>query len=722
MSKPDFDTPLYFKIFITSMAMTMEPSSPNPEMELARRLIENTSCNVFLTGRAGTGKTTFLRQLTSTTAKRAVVVASTGIAAINAGGVTIHSFFQLPLSPYVPGTTAAGAQKSYGRFSRDKIKIIRGIDLLIIDEVSMVRADLLDAVDDALRRQRRCQLPFGGVQLLLTGDLMQLAPVVKPEDWVLLSPHYATPYFFSSHALQKAGFRSVNLEKCYRQTDTAFLDLLNRVRDNSADARTLQTLNSRYISGFSPDDREGYIRLVTHNRDARAINEQRLARLPGTPVKLIATTEGEFPEYSYPADECLELKPGARVMFLRNDASHRYFNGSMGTVESILPDCVNVRLLGDGAETVEVERATWENNRYTVNEQTAEITAEVQGRFSQFPLRTAWAITVHKSQGLTFDKAIINLAHSFAHGQTYVALSRCRTLEGLVLDAPLSSRAIINDPEVTEFSTENPPTLPGDPCLGAMEKDFRAHCFSELFDMQPIIHAFADLNRIIEEFLYKTYPELTRLYREQASAIPDKIEAVSSRFVNSYIPLVKEGTDARTDARINAASAYFLKELTPMASLLEKTPSKTDNKETTRRLIEAREGLYEVLGLKLRLLTAFTEKEFSTAGFLDAKARATLTTPTAEKRKEKKQETADTELNQADSALFDALSAWRSTNAKTQGKPAYCIASTRALMEISRERPRTLSALKLIHGIGKAKLTAYGEEIIRIVEAHGAIT
>ena len=698
------------------MAMTMEPSSPNPEMELARRLIENTSCNVFLTGRAGTGKTTFLRQLTSTTAKRAVVVASTGIAAINAGGVTIHSFFQLPLSPYVPGTTAAGAQKSYGRFSRDKIKIIRGIDLLIIDEVSMVRADLLDAVDDALRRLRRCQLPFGGVQLLLTGDLMQLAPVVKPEDWVLLSPHYATPYFFSSHALQKAGFRSVNLEKCYRQTDTGFLDILNRVRNNSADARTLQTLNSRYISGFNPDDREGYIRLVTHNRDARAINEERLARLPGAPVKLIATTEGEFPEYSYPADECLELKPGARVMFLRNDASHRYFNGSMGTVESILPDCVNVRLLGDGCETVEVERATWENNRYTVNEQTAEITAEVQGRFSQFPLRTAWAITVHKSQGLTFDKAIINLAHSFAHGQTYVALSRCRSLEGLVLDAPLSPRANINDPEVTDFATANPPLRPGDPCVGTLEKEFRAHCFAELFDMLPLTHAFADLQRIIEEFLYKTYPELTRLYREYASGVPGKIEDVSCRFVSSYLPLVKEGTDGRTDARINDASAYFMKELTPMTSLLEKTPSKTDNKETTRRLTEARETLYEALSLKLRLLHTFGSERFTTAGFLDAKARAVLAKPAPEKRKEKKQETADTELNQADSALFDALSAWRYAKAKAEGKPAFWIASTRTLMEISRERPSTLNELKQIHGIGKTKLNAFGEEIIRIVE------
>lgn len=699
--------------------MTQSYATDNAPMELASTLVERTSCNVFLTGRAGTGKTTFLRRLASSTSKRIVVLASTGIAAVNAGGVTIHSFFQLPLSPFLPGHTAtASGPRRYDRFSREKMRVIKTMDLLVIDEVSMVRADLLDAVDAVLRRHRNPSLPFGGVQLLLIGDLMQLAPVVKQPEWELLSEYYPTPYFFSSTALNQAGFRVVELTRCYRQTDRAFLDLLNSVRENRADASTLRTLNSRYIAGFNPPDSEGYIRLTTHNESARLINEQRLAALPGRAVKLDAKIEGEFAEYSYPADPCLELKPGARVMFLRNDPEHRYFNGTMGTVEAIRPDTVTVRTLGDNPALIALERAVWENNRYTVNAQTAEITTEVQGRFTQFPLRTAWAITVHKSQGLTFDRAIINVARSFAHGQAYVALSRCRSLEGLVLDAPLRPEAIISDPDVVGFASANEPIAPGDPCVSTMEREFAAHCFTSMFDMAPLRRSFDALRRVLDEFLSTTYPEICRQYGAADATLSDKIESVADRFVASYLPYFNGGESPAVVARISDAARYFARELEPFVHLLEVTPTKADNKVVSQRLAERRSELADALIMRHRIMETFADAPFSPAAYLDAKARASLQ-PVATPPKPVKASAVKTVSSDiTDPDLFNALTSWRTAKANSERKPAYMIASTRTLIEISREHPTNLRSLGRIHGIGRAKIALYGAEILDIVRSH----
>lgn len=699
--------------------MQQTHATDNAPMELASTLIERTSCNVFLTGRAGTGKTTFLRRLASSTSKRIVVLASTGIAAVNAGGVTIHSFFQLPLSPFLPGHTAtASGPRRYDRFSREKMRVIKTMDLLVIDEVSMVRADLLDAVDAVLRRHRNPSLPFGGVQLLLIGDLMQLAPVVKQPEWELLSEYYPTPYFFSSTALNKAGFRVVELTRCYRQTDREFLSLLNSVRENKADASTLRTLNARYIAGFNPPDSEGYIRLTTHNESARAINEQRLAALSGAAVRLNAVIEGEFADYAYPADPCLVLKPGARVMFLRNDPDHRYFNGTMGTVEALNPDRVTVRTLGDKPLLIELERAVWENNRYTVNEQTAEITTEVQGRFTQFPLRTAWAITVHKSQGLTFDRAIINVARSFAHGQAYVALSRCRSLEGLVLDAPLRPEAIISDPHVVGFATDNEPLAPGDPCVSTMESEFTAHCFTSMFDMAPLRRAFDALRRVLDEFLSTTYPDVCRQYANADAILSDRIESVASRFTSSYFPYVNGDESSAILARISDAARYFARELEPFVRLIEITPSKADNKAVTQRLSERRAEFSDAINIRLHVMDTFSTETFSTARYLDAKARAALLPAAPAPKSSKAQQRKCASSDITDPELFDALTAWRTAKANANHKPAYIIASTRTLIEIAREHPTDLRSLARINGIGRAKLALYGAEILQIVKSH----
>ena len=332
----------------------------NTELAIARRLIEKTGCNVFLTGKAGTGKTTFLKELKEKSPKRMVVLAPTGIAAINAGGVTIHSFFQLPLSPYVPGATFGGREQKRYQFGKVKRNIIKTLDLLVIDEISMVRADLLDAVDSVMRRYRVHHLPFGGVQLLLIGDLHQLAPVVKDDEWELMKQYYDTPYFFSSRALIAAQYHTIELQRVYRQQDGDFLKLLNKIRENRADDTTLEALNRRYIAGFTPPRGSDYIQLTTHNYQAQRINDRELEMLPAKAYSYRAEVEGTFPETSYPADNTLVIKEGSQVMFIKNDPDKRYYNGMIGEVTYTDRDKIRVRSKDTG-ETIDLEPAEWTN-------------------------------------------------------------------------------------------------------------------------------------------------------------------------------------------------------------------------------------------------------------------------------------------------------------------------------------------------------------------------
>ena len=354
------------------------------------------------------------------------------------------------------------ANRSQYRYSKAKLGIIKSLDLLVIDEISMVRADLLDGVDSVLRRYRRSEQPFGGVQLLMIGDLFQLPPVVREQDWQLLQPHYASPYFFSSRALGRTEMVTIELKHIYRQADNRFIDLLNRVRNNRVDPAALQKLNDRCIPDFAPDEKAGYITLSTHNRKADAINDSKLKALSPSSHRFEARIEGDFPEAIYPTAATLRLKPGAQVMFVRNDLSpeRRYFNGKIGTITEIDGSEIRVRCPEDVDEIL-VEPATWENIEYTLNRKTMEIEESIIGTFQQIPLRLAWAITIHKSQGLTFDNAIIDAQAAFAFGQVYVALSRCRTLDGMVLSRPLAASAVKTDPVIVRFSQEalrNPPS------------------------------------------------------------------------------------------------------------------------------------------------------------------------------------------------------------------------------------------------------------------------
>ena len=457
----------------------------NKELRTAWDFVENTGKSIFLTGKAGTGKTTFLKAVVERSRKRSMVVAPTGVAAVNAGGVTIHSFFQLPFTPYVPDAKI----KDRFEYSREKRRLIASLDLLIIDEISMVRSDLLDAVDTVLRRFRNHHVPFGGVQLLMIGDLQQLTPVVTAEEEALLNTYYDTPYFFSSKALSQVDYVTIQLETVYRQQDTDFLQLLNVVRSGQATERELALLNSRCQPAFAPRPEEGYIRLTTHNWLADNCNEAELRKLTTPSFTYAAEVEGTFPEYAHPTSDRLELKVGTQVMFVKNDpsADHLFYNGRIGRVTHLDSTHISVLCPGD-AEPIEVTPLEWENVRYKINDETREIETEVQGKFRQFPLRLAWAITIHKSQGLTFDHVVIDAARSFAPGQVYVALSRCRTLGGLVLSSPLSPHSIINDTRVDGFiSRQEANALQSIERLPQLKEDYFRHLLVELFTFDTLV-------------------------------------------------------------------------------------------------------------------------------------------------------------------------------------------------------------------------------------------
>lgn len=433
--------------------------------ELAAKFINLTSRHIFLTGKAGTGKTTFLRNLVSLTHKKTVIVAPTGIAAINAAGVTIHSLFQLPFGTFLPREAPAQQLGSYQHYhtpksiikhlhmNATKRRILLDLELLIIDEVSMLRADLLDAIDMVLRYVRKNNSGFGGVQVLFIGDLHQLPPVVKNTEWELLANFYKSAFFFDALVLEKEPPIYIELEKIYRQADEVFIQLLNNLCNNQVTAADVALLKSYYRQNYQPDLKDNYITLTTHNNKADALNKNSLAELEGKSSFYKATITDEFSESAYPAERILELKVGAQVMFIKNDPTgeQRFFNGKIAVVTKLENDSVEVKF-EDSRHRLSVERYTWKNVRYTVNKITNEIEEEIAGTFTQFPLKLAWAITVHKSQGLTFDKAIIDIGDAFAPGQIYVALSRLRSLDGLVLTSLISDRGIRQDQNVTYFA------------------------------------------------------------------------------------------------------------------------------------------------------------------------------------------------------------------------------------------------------------------------------
>ena len=699
------------------------PLQSNPELELAYEYVCYTNRNIFLTGKAGTGKTTFLHKIKEEAPKRLAVVAPTGVAAINAKGMTIHSFFQLPFGPYLPGNAREAARQR--RFSRDKIRLIRSLDLLVIDEVSMVRADLLDGIDEVLRRYKNPSQPFGGVQLLMIGDLHQLPPVVKDQEWYLLREHYRTPYFFGSLALQKTRPVVVELKHIFRQSDEIFIRLLNKVRNNEIDKEVLSTLNSRFDPSFRPGEKDGYITLTTHNASANEINAEKLAAIPQKTRTFQAEITGDFPTHAYPADEVLELKNGAQVMFIKNDTEpeKRYFNGKIGKITRIEKDEAYVQCPGE-TEPIRVLAAEWSNVKYTLNENTKEVEEDIAGTFTQLPLRLAWAITIHKSQGLTFERVILDAQAAFAHGQVYVALSRCKSFEGIVLISEIGSSSIRTDTRVQDFSQEAEKNAPGPAQLQQEKAAYQQSLILELFGFQSLKRGLNQMNRILLEHENKMLPGALEPFKALASLAEEQLFPVGEKFRRQLRGLFpKDGLPEDNEAiqgRIRKASAWFTEkmkaEVQPAAQNINII---TDNKAIRKAALETLEKLQREIFTKNACFTVALDG-FSTQAYLRAKAHADLDFQAAQRKAPPAAKEAVSPQDVAHPALFSQLEQWRKEVADKQNVALYMVLPTRSLLELAEKLPLNNAQLKKIHGIGKGRANQYGAELISLIESYCA--
>ena len=697
-------------------------SFTNHELQLANDFVQNTGCNIFLTGKAGTGKTTFLRNLHKNTAKRMIITAPTGVAAINAGGVTLHSFFQLPFGPFVPGseTYERNKQRQF-RFSKEKKRIIKSLDLLVIDEISMVRADLLDSVDAVLRRHRRNDLPFGGVQLLMIGDLHQLSPVAKHNEWQLIRQYYESIYFFSSNALENTQLLTIELKHIYRQSDAGFIRLLNRVRDNRLDESTIADLNQRYISNFTPDENQGYITLTTHNRNADAINQTRLQALTGKEHHFKAQISGDFPEHIYPTPATLKLKEGAQVMFVRNDPSAQklYYNGKIGRVIKISGKNISVTCPED-PENIKVEPIIWENIKYMLNDENKEIEEDIIGKFEQYPLKLAWAITIHKSQGLTFEKAIIDAKAAFAHGQVYVALSRCKTLEGMVLSSPISSKGIETDKAITHFSENTGQDEPSENRLQAAIISYQQQLLLDCFNFQPLRNRLNYLARLllgnVRVLQISGIADISQL---EKTAVKD-IFVVSDNFKRQLRTIFVDGNLPESDAavleRISKASAWFQDKYTIIfGESFQKLQVETDNTELRKKINNALNNLKQEIAVTLAGVQS-CEKGFSPSGYLRAVSNAQIDFIPEKRKKSRLPDYTESDVDHPE--LFQTLKDWRSSKAKEKAVAHFQILHQQVLIQIVVCLPDNTADLKQINGVGKKTMEKYGEELLELVLAY----
>lgn len=697
----------------------MSDFSTNEQLQMAGDLIEKTGEHLFLTGKAGTGKTTFLHQLQSTTAKRFIVTAPTGVAAMNAGGVTLHSFFQLPFGPIVPNAP----QRQPYRFSREKIRLIKTLDLLVIDEISMVRADMLDGIDAVLRRYRDARLPFGGVQLLLIGDLHQLPPVIKPQEQALLKDHYPSLYFFDSHALAQSGFISLELTEVFRQRDPRFIDLLNAVREERWTDDVLAVLNARHeAQATSGQASEQAITLTTHNHKADRINARHLLRLPGSETRFEARIDGDFPQTLYPLDAQLCLKPGCRVMFTRNDPNEakQFYNGKMAQVESIENDRVRVIFEEDG-QSFDVEPVDWQNVKYTLNSETGQIDEQVLGTFEQLPLRLAWAITVHKSQGLTFSHVRVDAEDAFSQGQIYVALSRCRSLEGLILTTPVGRPNVSADPVLQQFDARLQADRPDQAQLDQAQRRYQQLMLQQCFDFGALERALRQWLRQIGAMpsliINRTYEELESLLTQ----VEQEWVVVSRKFqpvLENYCQQGPAEDNPELQHRLQRSADYFLPRLKTLEAVITGCDFSSDNARERKRLQNILTELADQTVVKIAEFSSFLQG-FAVPSLLQARTRALLS---AERRRPatKAKEAVLNESQVPFPELFERLKDWRRQEAQTQGVPAYAVMHQKALVQMVCHLPASTSALQSLPGVGPKTVERYGQALLDSVRRFAA--
>lgn len=682
--------------------------------QLASSYARHTNKCVFLTGKAGTGKTTFLRNLSISAEKQMAIVAPTGVAAINAGGATIHSFFQLPPQLFLPTTEERNKLFAEMQMRRQKIQVLRNLELLVIDEISMVRADLLDAIDAVLRHYRHRNLPFGGVQMLFIGDLFQLSPVARYDEWNLLRPYYEGPYFFQARVFKEVAPVYIELDHVFRQQNQQFVDVLNEVRNNCLTPASRALLNSRYQPDYKPSADDYHIILSTHNAKVDGINAEEMAKLPGKVMTYKAEVSGTFPDSMFPIEKTLSLKEGARVMFVKNDTSAEklFFNGKLGVVKSLAYDHVVVESDGDD---ILVEATCWENLRYEPGATAETVNVEVVGSFKQIPLRPAWAITIHKSQGLTFDNVVIDAADAFAAGQVYVALSRCRSLEGIVLLSKIPESALTNAQEVLRYTQRQPALDIVNAQLPNSETEYLTALLTGLFDFRDAIRKMDSLRKMTtKEAVYS--PETAEFLVTIKGAL-EGLQVIGETFQNQLRALIykemqakPEQGDVTTQERLKAAAGYFNPKLQELIDRLKASPCTTDNKESRVDFEELINELYVDL-LRQSALIAAMAKKAGIKNYQTARSLFRLPTYHISASVEKTKDLSSLPNSQ----LLFALLNRRKELARDSGSELYTIARTESLKEIAKKLPTTKRELMKIKGFGKTKYDIWGEEIMMMV-------
>lgn len=704
----------------------MNYDASNEMFRLATELVNQSSRNIFLTGKAGTGKTTFLKYIKENCHKQMAVVAPTGVAAINAGGVTMHSFFQLPFSPFIPDAAGGFSRNNEEVANRNSLisrlkmtgerkKIIRELELLIIDEISMVRCDTLDAVDTILRHvRRRHHERFGGLQVLFIGDMFQLPPVIKEPEWNLIKDYYNSPFFFDSIVIKDDLPLYIEFKKIYRQSEKKFINLLNQVRNNELEDDGRELLESRFQPMFRRTKHDGFIILTTHNEKARNTNANELNNLIAPSFAYKADVTGDFPESAYPADEILQLKVGAQVMFIKNDSekSKRYFNGKIGIVTELDKEKIVVQC-NDDSDTIEVKKEKWENIRYAMNNTSRQLEEDVLGAFQQYPLRLAWAITIHKSQGLTFEKAIIDAGDAFAPGQVYVALSRCTTLDGIVLQSRVKSNGFFTDERIVRFSQKNPSVHMLETELQESRKNYQLKVLLSLFDFKITIAEINEIKKYLAEHKTSFNNELVEWINEifiKINELQSTAEKFQSQLNNLFLLEEKPESNAVLQERIKAGGSYFVNEQIKLIELIQKSPAVTDSRMHAKEFNDGLKEVFAQLSRNKYMLDGFVGKfeleiyHKRKNNFIMPPFNVNAYAAVSKQR-----------IDSPHPLLHQQLRKLREIICSRKDLPIYIVAGSSTIDEMARYLPQSLTELRKISGFGDAKIAQYGQQFLEVI-------